>query len=104
MEKLVNNFLNRYLGDEIVVKKITRARLPKFFIVSKKTNKVIIWFIYQENSNKYTLFRSDELVHLVSDFFSTDEDESTKLIKYWFGDKHRIKKVGDLSKFREMVP
>ena len=31
--------------------------------------------------------------------FDVDEQESAKYIKYWFGDVHGLKKVGDIRKF-----
>jgi hypothetical protein len=36
---------------------------------------------------------------MVSGFFGINDYDSTKYIKYWFGDVHGLKKVGDIIKF-----
>jgi hypothetical protein len=99
MEKIINNFLDKYLGIEVTVKEKITRRHTNYYICSKKTKIVILWFWYNHNSNTYTMFRGQSLIEFVSIFFSIDEELSHKIIKNWFADKHNISKVGDLKKF-----
>jgi len=45
------------------------------------------------------LFRSESLSKTLSRFFCITEDEAAMFTKDWFGDRHNLKKVGDLKKF-----
>jgi hypothetical protein len=100
MEKQINKFLDEYLGDEIIVRKNPKPKNNEQYFICSKQNKItILWFYYIPKSNTYMLFRGCRLTELISSFFSISDNESSKFIQFWFGDKHNLQKIGDLEKF-----
>lgn len=93
-------FLDNYLGDEVVCVRDKPTRNYNYYYLYSKNNKTrILLFQVRRNDGNFILFKSSYLTELVSTFFSIEENESSRIIQDWFGDKHGIKKVGDLMKF-----
>lgn len=100
MEKTIYKFLDEYLGDEVNCVKDRPHRGYNYYGLFSKNNKtLILTFQARRNDGNFILFKSSYLTELVSTFFSIEENESSRIIQDWFGDKHGIKKVGDLMKF-----
>ena len=100
MEKSICKFLDNYLGDEVVCIKDQPTRNYHYYKLYSKNNKtLILLFQVRRNDGAIVIFRSSYLVEIVSDFFSMDPNETSSIIRNWFGGKHNIKKVGDLMKF-----
>lgn len=100
MEKTIYKFLDEYLGDEVVCVRDKPTRNYNYYYLYSKNNKTrILLFQVRRNDGNFILFKSSYLTELVSTFFSIEENESSRIIQDWFGDKHGIKKVGDLMKF-----
>lgn len=100
MEKSVYKFLDNYLGDEVVCVKDRPTRNYNYYRLFSKNNKtLILLFQVRRNDGNIIIFRSSFLTEMVSTFFSIEENDSTTIIKDWFGKKHDIKKVKDLIKF-----
>lgn len=101
MSKIINKFLDRYLGDEIVVKSQKLKNSTEYFLFSN--NKVLILsFRFKPESKpeaSYVMFRGNELCKFVSNWFGLTEDDAMRYIRDWFADKHNIKKYSDLNKF-----
>lgn len=96
MEKRIYDFLDKTVGRKV---KCLRISERGDYVIKSENGTVILHFIYFASTDRVTLFRSRSLCDMVSGFFGIDEQESTKYIKYWFGDVHGLKKVGDIIKF-----
>lgn len=100
MEKTIYKFLDKYLGDEVVCIKDRPTRGYNYYELYSKNNKTLIFlFQVRRNDGAIVIFRSSYLTMMVSTFFSMDPNETSNIIRDWFGDKHNIKKVRDLMKF-----
>jgi len=95
MEKRIYNFLDKTVGHKVRCIRISE----KDYVIKSENGMVILHFIHFVDTNRVALFRSRGLCDMVSGFFGIDEQESTKYIKYWFGDVHGLKKVKDILKF-----
>lgn len=100
MEETIYKFLDKYLGNEVVCVKDRSTRHYNYYgFFSKKNKTRILLFQVRRNDGNIIIFRSSFLTEMVSDFFSIEENDSTTIIKDWFGKKHNINKVKDLMKF-----
>jgi hypothetical protein len=98
MEKIINKFLDEMVGREVIC-----YRGPfgshKYYLASRVTKEVIVSFIVKPSTGRITLFRGYKLCKTVSSLFSIDEDQSSRYIRNWFGDRHELKKVKDVLTF-----
>lgn len=101
LEKQIYNFLDRTLGHEVTCITITHPKRESYIITSTKGYRILefIFLTGDRGEERIALFRSKQLTSMVSNFFGIDNETSTKYIKYWFGDVHGLKKVGDVVKF-----
>ena len=101
MSKLINKFLDKYLGDEIVVKSQKLKNSTEYFLFSK-SKVLILSFRFKPEAKpeaSYVMFRGNNLCKFVSSWFGLTEDEAMRHIRNWFADKHNINKFSDLNKF-----
>ena len=100
MREMIYKFLDNYLGDEVFcVKGKPSEKYDTYGIISKKDKSVILSFNIIKSSGGIVIFRGGKLTNTVSSFFSMNPDDVSRIIRDWFGDKHNIKKMGDLMKF-----
>ena len=99
MEKRIYDFLDKTVGRKVKCVKVSENTGREDYVIRSENRTVIIHFINFVNTDRVALFRSSSLCDMVSGFFGIDEQESAKYIKYWFGDVHGLKKVGDIRKF-----
>jgi hypothetical protein len=95
MEKRIYDFLDKTVGRKVRCIRTSE----KHYIIKSENGTVILEFTHLADTDRVALFRSPDICGMVSGFFSIDKDESTKYIKYWFGDVHGLKKVKDILKF-----
>lgn len=97
---MVYKFLDEYLGDEVICKKIgSTIRYNIYDILSKKNKSVILFFKVYHKEGDIAIFRGNRLNGTISSFFDLNPKDAMSLIRDWFGDKHDINKVKDLMKF-----
>lgn len=101
LEKQIYNFLDRTLGHEVNCITTTTLNRESYIIMSTKGHRILEFVLLNgdRGESRVALFRSKRLTSMVSSFFGIDDETSTKYIKYWFGDTHGLKKVGDVVKF-----
>ncbi len=100
MKKIIYKFLDNYLGDEVVcIKGKPREKYNTYDIISKKNKSLILYFNIFNSSGGILIFRGSKLTNMVSTFFLMNPDDVSRIIRDWFGDKHNIKKMGDLMRF-----
>ena len=100
MEKMIYKFLDKYLGDEVTcIKTRTTDVCDTYDIFSKKNKTLILFFRVYHKKEGIFIFRGGKLTNTVSSYFNSEPKEVMPIIRDWFGDKHNIKKVGDLMKF-----
>jgi hypothetical protein len=95
--KIINKFLDEYLGDEVNVVSQKMYHLNDYRVLSKK-NTLIFSFRILKNG-EYTIFRGRKSCELISRWFGITEDEAMRCIRDWFANKHNINKFSDLNKF-----
>jgi len=95
MEKRIYDFLDKTVGRKV---KCIRTS-DNYYTIKSENGTVILYFNHFVDTNRVALFRSPYICTMVSGFFGIDEQESTKYIKYWFGDVHGLNKVKDILKF-----
>ena len=95
MEKSIYDFLDKTVGHKV---KCVRTS-EKHYVIKSENGTVILQFTHFVDTDRVALFRSRGLCDMVSGFFGINDYDSTKYIKYWFGDVHGLKKVGDVVKF-----
>lgn len=95
MEKRIYDFLDKTVGRKVKCIPMNE----KHYIIKSENGTVILQFTHFVDTDRIALYRSRGLCDMVSGFFSIDEQESTKYIKYWFGDVHGLNKVKDILKF-----
>ena len=93
MKKMIYNYLNYSLGDKIYYKTNADSSFYNIFSIG---GTLIITFRTHSDWEYIKLFRSEELTRTVSSLFSITNDESSQLVKDWFGETHNLKRVGDL--------
>jgi hypothetical protein len=96
MEKMIYKFLD----DEVTcIKTGSTNRYNSYDIFSKKNKSLILYFNVYHKEGDIIIFRGGKLTNTVSSFFNVEPKEVMPIIRNWFGDKHNIKKMGDLMKF-----
>ena len=101
MTQIVYKFLDEYVGTELYLNHNEDRSFYKIFSNNKTR---IITFRVADNWEHIKLFRSESLCKTLSSFFCISEDDAAMFTKDWFGDRHNLKRVGDLRKFvPEMV-
>lgn len=101
MRQSVYKFLDEYVGNGI---NLTSNEDRSFYNIFSNNKTRIISFRVKDNWEHIKLFRSESLCKTLSSFFCISEDEAAMFTKDWFGDKHNLKKVGDLKKFTPALP
>ena len=96
MKQLIYKFLDEYVGPGI---QLTHNEDRTFYNIFSDNKTQIITFRMTNDWENIKLFRSDSLCKTLSRFFCISEDEAAMFTKDWFGDRHNLKKVGDLRKF-----
>lgn len=96
MTQTVYKFLDEYVGTGIY---LTHNEDRSFYNIFSNNKTRIITFRVADNWEHIKLFRSDSLCKTLSSFFCISEDEAAIFTKDWFGDRHNLKRVGDLRKF-----
>ena len=96
MKQLVYKFLDEYVGHGI---QLTHNEDRTFYNIFSDNKTQIITFRMTNDWENIKLFRSESLSKTLSRFFCITEDEAAMFTKDWFGDRHNLKKVGDLKKF-----
>jgi hypothetical protein len=95
--EMVNKFLDDYVGDTFTFKKFGKSEIyEKYHVVSNKKVLVMFFHVSRKDTNKMMLFRGTQLCDTVSSFFNLTSAESMSIIRDWFGDKMKLKKVSDL--------
>jgi hypothetical protein len=95
--KIINKFLDEYLGDKVVVKRITWNNRINYSLCSK--NGITIVSFWVNKPNEFVVCRNVKLCNFISSWFDITEEDAMRKIRDWFGDKHNIKKFSDLNKF-----
>jgi hypothetical protein len=95
LKKVINKFLDGYVGDGIKVK---YNPLHKIYNVYSNKGVLILSFKICKNDS-IAIFRGLELCNMLCRFFSVCDDDAMRYVRSWFGDKHNINKVSDLTKF-----
>ena len=96
MTQIVYKFLDEYVGDGIY---LTHNEDRSFYNIFSSNKTPIITFRVADYWEHIKLFRSEPLCKTLSNFFCISEDEAALFTKDWFGDRHNLKRVGDLRKF-----
>jgi len=96
LKKVIYKFLDGYVGDGI---KIKYNPLHKVYSVYSDKGVLILLFKFNSYKDSITIFRGLELCNMVCRFFSVGDDEAMRYVRNWFGDKHNLNKVSDLTKF-----
>ena len=96
MTQIVYKFLDEYVGNGIY---LTHNEDRSFYNIFSNNKTQIITFRVADNWEHIKLFRSEPLCKTLSNFFCISEDEAALFTKDWFGDRHNLKRVGDLRKF-----
>jgi hypothetical protein len=99
MEKMVYKFLDEYLGDEVVCIKTSKKGYDTYDLCSKKNKTIIISFTVSHLDGEMVIYKGNPLNKLLSDLFSTDDYDTMRFVRNWFGYKHNLNKVKDLIKF-----
>ena len=94
MKQIIYNFLDSSVGSGVrMVKK------DNSYNIYSNNQTLILSFIMRDNWEFVKLYRYEPLCRKVSSLFSISEGDAAKLISDWFGEKHGLKKVGDLRSF-----
>ena len=97
MKKMIYKFLDEYLGDEVKgIKTTSTDTCDTYDIFSKKNKTLILFFRVYHKDGGIFIFRGGKLTNTVSSYFNLEPKEVMPIIRDWFGDKHNIKKMGDL--------
>jgi hypothetical protein len=93
MSRIINKFLDNYLGDKVVVKK------NRWFYNLCSKNGIPILSFRVRDDGSFIMFRDVKLCKTISTWFGLSDDDSMRKIRDWFADKHNINKFSDLNKF-----
>lgn len=96
MSRVINKFLDRYLGDKVVVDRKS-TRFNEYMLYSKNGISILSFNVRDDGS--YIMFRDVKLCKTISTWFGLSDDDAMRKIRDWFADKHNIKKFSDLNKF-----
>jgi len=98
MRQIVYKFLDKSIGPGVKLR-----NQHDFYAVYSDNNTHIFSFKMKDDWEFIKLYRYEPLCRTVSGLFSVTEDEAAKYISNWFGEKHGLKKVGDLRKFEPEI-
>ena len=99
--RVIDKFLDEYVGDTFNVKEVKHGVHHHYHIISD-SGIVIISFMVRAlwaDNPHVTLFRGEELCSTVGRFFDLDKEESMQTVRDWFGQKHGLQKLRDILKF-----
>lgn len=99
MKDIIYHFLDKTVGSDVKCRIISETKNNTHYSIRSINGTLILDFRVFEDSDKIAIFRNPRLCDMVSGFFGIDEQESARYIKFWFGDKHGLIKVGDIKKF-----
>ena len=97
MSRVINKFLDNYLGDKVVVKTRQYGLSPNYFIISNSGTTILSFRVRDDGS--FIMFRDVKLCNTISSWFGLSDDDAMRKIRDWFADKHNINKFSDLNKF-----
>ena len=98
MKQIIYNFLDSSIGPGVRL-----VKSENFYSIYSDNRTLILSFRMKDNWEFIKLYRYEPLCRTVSGLFSVTEDEAAKYISNWFGEKHGLKKVGDLRKFEPEI-
>ena len=96
MKQMIYNYLDKSLGNQVY---LTHNEDRLFYNIYSHNKTLILTFRVKDNWENIKLFRSDQLCKTVSSLFCITTDEAAIYTKDWFGNRHNLKRVGDLRKF-----
>ena len=100
MKEIIYKFLDEYVGEgvkcELAIPAFGRTRTDNWEIFSDNGT-MILWFTVK--GDMFKLYKSESLCKKIEGYFGIEPTESWKYIRDWFGDRQRLKKVGDLLKY-----
>jgi hypothetical protein len=99
MKDIVYNFLDKIIGGDVKCRVISKGKNYTHYAIFSISGTLILDFRVFEDLDRIAIFRSSKLCDTVSGFFGIDDQESARYIKFWFGDKHGLNKIGDIKKF-----
>lgn len=104
MEKLIYKFLDVHFGNEIVVKKRHIFSKPEYLICSPKGGVILSFIVHddyteEQGGERISIIGRNSVYEMLMGFFSIEKQNAMGYLRNWFGDKHDLKKVGDLKKF-----
>ena len=98
MKQIIYNFLDSSVGPGVRL-----AKSGNFYNIYSNNWSLILSFRMRDDWEYIKLYRYEPLCRTVSGLFSVTEDEAANYISSWFGEKHGLKKVGDLRKFEPEI-
>ena len=108
MEKLINKFLDEYVGngvravkEPVILNPYTfrvEEHIMRYNLISDK-NILILFFQVWDDGDKIKIYRGNKLCDTLSDYFGVDKNEAMKYVREWFGKRYNMSKVSDLLKF-----
>jgi hypothetical protein len=102
MTELIYKFLDNYFGDEVTVRKMKYMMRPEYVISSPKGGPILSFIVHDIDpvlGETITLIGRNSVARMLCGFFPLSEKDAMSHIRDWFGDKHNLKKVGDVLKF-----
>ena len=103
MDKLMNKFLDEYIGDGVVVKnsdnRLTLITKKKVYELYSDKGILIFIFVVFPDGEQITIYRGATLCSTIGGYFGISSDDSMRYVREWFGDKYNINKVNDILKF-----
>lgn len=100
MEKIVNKFLNGYIGDKIDCRLIHTSKGFWYHLRGKSGVKFYTIRISKKHGG-YTVFKDQDLCNMVASIFDISTEDSGNLISKWFKETFNIVKFSDLSQFMD---
>jgi hypothetical protein len=94
MKEIIYNFLEESIGPGVKLK-----CQHDYYAVYSYNNTHIFSFRTKDDWEFIKLYRYPPLCRTIHLLFSVSEDEAAEIIKTWFGNKYKMKKVRDLRKF-----
>ena len=105
LQTAIYKFLDLYFGDEVYVRKVYQMRKPEYHIFSPQGGFILSFMIHNEydlnieRPERISVIGSHKTYEMLCNFFLITHREAMQYLRDWFGDKHNIKKVGDIKKF-----
>ena len=108
MEKLINKFLDEYVGNGVRAVKEPYILNPYTFMPDGHTkgynlisdrNILILFFQVWDDGDKIKIYKGNKLCDTLSGYFGISSDDSMKYVRELFGNRYNMNKVSDLLKF-----